>query len=48
MLQRDTLCLLSCDARVAEFGTDLKSWLHQVISVEGEEEEGGSEVGTAC
>ena len=40
MLQRETLRLLSCNSRVAEFGRELKTWLHQVISEEEVEEEG--------
>ena len=47
MLQRETLHLLSCNSRVAELGTELKTWLFQIISAEGDEGEGGSEVGTA-
>ena len=47
MLQRETLCLLSCNSRVAEFGTEMKTWLLQAISEEGEKDEETSEVGTA-
>ena len=46
MLQRETLCLLSCNSRVAEFGTEMKTWLLQATSEEGEKDEEASEVGT--